>query len=321
MLAFSSDYSSSSAELENKCMDELENCLKKISNAGFSHVHWAHEWDGDYTYSIYEMIQIKEWFDKYNLKAKGVHATEGSSRSTTKSKYHYRWEIQNRRDYTSENELNRLAGVDLIKNRIDLSHIIGATEIVLHMQLPYKSFEQDESFRTRYYNQIIKSLSELEYYAKAKNVKICVENLLGTPNEHQVYQFDLLFNRFDKDFLGFCFDTGHANITGTDCLELAKRYSDRIFMIHLCDNVGITGQNAWDDGAIMTPCDQHKLPFEGNFDWDGLAKVLANSPYELPCVLETCFKEDDETAYLERALKLGSKFSDLVVKYRGNSNE
>ena len=47
--------------------DELRNTLKQIREAGFTHVHWCHEWDGEYIYSIYEMQQIKEWFVEFGL--------------------------------------------------------------------------------------------------------------------------------------------------------------------------------------------------------------------------------------------------------------
>ena len=42
-----------------------------------------------------------------------------------------------RKDYTSDLEPNRIAGVELIKNRVELTHVLGGNEIVLHMYLPY----------------------------------------------------------------------------------------------------------------------------------------------------------------------------------------
>ena len=311
MVGFATDYAG-----ESKCTQELEDTLRRIAEAGFSHIHWCHEWDGDYTYSVYEMMQIREWMDKYGLKSKGLHATEGSRRRTVEGKYKYRWEEQNRRDYTSENEYNRLAGVELIRNRVEMARVLGASEIVLHMQLPYVSFEKDPSFRDRYYEQICKSFSELEAECKAKGVRICVENLLGTPNEHQKYQFDLLFDRFDSDFLGFCFDTGHAFVTGDDMLELARRYKDRMFAIHMSDNLGITSADCWKDDIAMTKCDLHRIPFHGNFDWDSFAKVLADSVYELPVVLEISKKEMDDTEFLREALEAGNRFTAMVEGYR-----
>ncbi|HCD45106.1 MAG TPA: sugar phosphate isomerase/epimerase, partial [Lachnoclostridium sp.] len=38
-----------------------------------------------------------------------------------------------RKDYTSDVEYNRKAGVELIKNRVDLAAYMGAKEIVLHL--------------------------------------------------------------------------------------------------------------------------------------------------------------------------------------------
>ena len=75
-LAIATDFAGESTRLE-----DIEDVLKKISEAGFTHVHWCHEWEGDYIYSAYEMQQIKEWMDKYHLKAKALHATKGSRRN------------------------------------------------------------------------------------------------------------------------------------------------------------------------------------------------------------------------------------------------
>lgn len=51
-------------------------------------------------------------------------------------------DVHYRKDYTSTIEYNRVAGVELIKNRVELAHILGTTEIVLHMYLPYLDFEE-----------------------------------------------------------------------------------------------------------------------------------------------------------------------------------
>ena len=42
---------------ESPRTEDLEHILKMVSKAGFTHIHWCHEWDGDYTYSTYEMQQ------------------------------------------------------------------------------------------------------------------------------------------------------------------------------------------------------------------------------------------------------------------------
>ena len=64
-LGFASDFGGQSTKLS-----EIREGLRRISEAGFTHVHWCHEWDGDYLYAPSEMLQIKSWFDTFGLKAK-----------------------------------------------------------------------------------------------------------------------------------------------------------------------------------------------------------------------------------------------------------
>lgn len=310
MLALATDYRGS-----GRSTAEIKATLADISRAGFTHVHWGFEWEGDYTYSIYEMMQIRDWLKEYGLRAKGVHGSEGHSRQNTPEKYHYRWAAQDRRDYTSENEYNRLAGVELICNRVDLAAMLGAEELVLHMQLPYRSFEESPAFRERFFRQVCKSLDELQFYCKARGVRLCVENLLGTPNQHQTEQFDLLFARYDRGFLGFCFDTGHGLVTNTQApLELALRYRERLFAVHLSDNMGLADAACWEDGRAMTKCDLHRLPFAGRFDWAGFAGLLARSPYEQPVVLEVQQRDMAQSVgdYLADCKAAGERFLRLM---------
>ena len=49
-LAISTEFAGVHMELEH-----TEELFRRIAGAGFTHVHWCHEWDGDYTYSVYEM--------------------------------------------------------------------------------------------------------------------------------------------------------------------------------------------------------------------------------------------------------------------------
>ena len=67
----------------------------------------------------------------------------------------------------------------------------------------------------------------------------------------------------------------------------------------------------------MTHCDQHRLPFEGKYDWDGFAKLVAQSPYEYPIVLEVSSNDPTDTGYLARARETGERLRKLVEDYRG----
>lgn len=312
MIALSTDYMN-----EIPSTYEIEKILKKISEASFSHIHWCHDWDGNHIYSIHEMDQIREWLNKYNLKVKAVHATEGGKRPNEDGKYKYKNTYDNRKDYTSENEYNRLAGVELIKNRVDLAERIGAKEIVLHMQLPYVSMEESEEFTKNYWTQVFKSFDELEWYCKSKSIKIAVENLLGTPNIHQVKQFDLLFERYDKDFMGFCYDSGHGILTmDDDPLELLRKYKKRLIAMHLNDNIGIRNKEELTDDVKIASHDLHRIPYEGILDWDELASLVADSPYELPITMEIVCRDGKEDEFLKRAYDNGMKVNNKIKELR-----
>jgi sugar phosphate isomerase/epimerase len=76
-----------------------------------------------------------------------------------------------------------------------------------------------------------------------------------------------------------------------------------MFIIHIHDNHGES--------------DEHTIPFEGYFNWENFARVLARSPYKLPILMEpSCREEGDDTAWLKRAFDAGNRFTTMMEKYR-----
>ena len=251
-------------------------------------------------YSIPEIqARVAPVAKKYGLKAKSLHASKGSRRDDD-PKGHYR------KDYTSTVEYNRIAGVELIKNRVELAHVLGATEIVLHMYLPYKTFEKEPQSKEAFYRQVYRSLDELQPFCREKNVRICVENLFEAPGQLQIEQFDRLFSRYPADFLGLCLDTGHAHLVWGDGFiqQFADRFKDRLYSVHLHDNLGWGTQPGCNDA--------HMLPGECSIDWKALMDVLRKSAYEKPWVLEVVKPAGEDTAaYLQRARRAGEWMDSL----------
>lgn len=265
-LGINTDY-----EAEYVKIEEIEESIRRIAGAGFSHMHWCYEWDGDYIYSRSEMEQIRGWMDKYGLKAKSLHSSKGS-----RGVGNGRMDVHYRKDYTSTIEYNRVAGVELIKNRVELAHILGTTEIVLHMYLPYLDFEEKPETKEIFYGQAYKSLDELQPFCLEKKVRICIENLYEAPGEMQLEQFDRLFARYPAEFLGLCLDTGHANLVwGNEFItKFADRFKDRLYSVHIHDNFG------WGEGKGHG--DAHMLPGECGIDWKALMAVLNQSALKNP---------------------------------------
>ena len=293
-LAISTDYAGDFPEIE-----KIEHSLQKIAEHGFSHVHWCFDWDGDYIYAKSEIEQIGVWLEKYHLKCKGIHASKGSARFANQTIWHYK------KDYTSSIESSRLAGTDLIRNRVDLARRLNCHELVLHMYLPFLDFS-DAGAKKRFYENSLRSLDELEPYCRDNQVKICIENLFEAPADLQLEQFDILTNRYSPDYLGLCIDTGHANLVwGEKFTEaLVQRYSDRIFAVHIHDNLG--------PGRGKGYGDAHAVPGDGVIHWEKFMEALRHSVYEPPLVLELNKPaEEDEDDFLCRAYNAGIRLTKM----------
>jgi sugar phosphate isomerase/epimerase len=312
MFALATDYHGTSRNALR-----VREALAHLAAAGFTHVHWCHEWRGGYIYSIHEMRQIKAWFDELGLKAKGVHASSGEIRSHYKTMAAYAKERENLKDYVSENEYNRLAGVELIKNRIDLAAVLGAGEIVLHLHFPFRIFALDEGFKARFISQVFKSFDECRDYCLEKGIKICIENLPDSPEEAQMELLDRLFERYGPEFMGLCFDTGHGNITSKDGLAFAKRYTERLFIAHIHDNHGAVTPEYCECIPLIKASDEHLIPFEGTVNWEGFAEVLAGSPYKPPYLMEVTMRSsENEEEFFKKAMKAGKRLQAMVDTYK-----
>jgi sugar phosphate isomerase/epimerase len=89
--------------------------LARIAAAGFTHVHWCHHWASDFVYNRPEIAQIRRWLADCGLAVLDIHASAGQEK---------RW--------GSKEEYERLAGVELVANRLEMAAELGAGSIVLH---------------------------------------------------------------------------------------------------------------------------------------------------------------------------------------------
>jgi sugar phosphate isomerase/epimerase len=194
--------------------------------------------------------------------------------------------------------------------------------MVLHMQLPWKMFEESPQDKADYYRQAFKSLDELEGYAKNAGVKIAFENLICTPRQHMEDCFDRLFDRYSFDFLGYCYDSGHAVLQCRDnYYRFAEKYRERLIVCHLQDTDAITEEQAADDWEIYKH-DYHRVPFSGGApDWERLADLVAAAPVELPADFEVGIygaNREEEFRLLVECREKAERF-DATVRSRRKS--
>lgn len=303
MVAINTDYTKTLPNTEH-----TKKMLKTIANRGFSHIHWVHDWKGTYEYNFNEMIQIDKWLKEYGLKAKGVHASDG-----TVNEY-----FDDRKMFISPNEPNRLAGVQLVKNRIDLAQVINAGEIVLHLKLFHELMPGTDYdvLKDTYWEQLYKSMDEIIAYGEEKKIRVAIENMEAPRLELQFEQFDRLFNRYPKDTLGFCFDLGHNMICSKENpFQALERYKDRLFSLHL--NCASYASNASNYNEVLKH-DEHSILTKEKVDIEGLAKLIAKSPYELPVTFEISAKGDINEE-LKNTLDIGNEINQLVTQYRNQA--
>jgi sugar phosphate isomerase/epimerase len=253
--------------------------LGRIAETGFTHIHWCHEWNTTRLYSREDIRQIKTWLENLGLKLLDLHAPHGIESG-----------------WGSKIEEERLASVQLILNRIDMTAKLAGGAIVLHLPQKPSNPRDVDAFQT----SLRRSLDQLESHSTPVSIKIALKNM-ENDNFEDLKQ---LLSAYDPEFLGLCYDSGHGNI-GTSGLDNLERLRDRLVPIHIHDNNGIQ--------------DQHALPFSGTVDWERLSQIIATSSYAGCVSLETNMRGQDikESEYLYRAYQAGSALAAMIENAKG----
>ena len=244
--------------------------LRHIAEAGFTHVHWCHHWHTDFIYTEPELAAIEGWLKEFGLGLLDLHGSSGTEK-----------------DWVSPVEYQRLAGVELTKNRIDMAARLGSDVVIMHIR-----FEPD-------WEPLWRSLDELRPFAMQCGVRIAIENgkLPAVSN---------VLGRYEPEYVGLCYDAGHGNLGYMD-LDSLDTYKDRLLSIHLHDNDG--------------QADHHRLMFTGTVDWHRLATILAASSYDKCISMEVCRGDgEDEMAFLAQAHADGTKFTQMVQAAGNTAN-
>lgn len=242
--------------------------LRRIADAGFTHIHWCHHWNTDFLYSEWETAQIHTWLRHYGLQLLDLHGSVGLEKN-----------------WTSPREYERIAGVELVKNRIEMTARLGGDVIIMHI-LDEPGCEP-----------LRKSLAQVEGFARDRRVRIAFEN-------GSFEAIGQVLDEYSPDYLGLCYDSGHGNVEerGMDHLEALK---DRFISVHLNDN----------DGDVSG----HSLLFSGTVDWARLARIMAESAYAKCVSMELRMSTsgiEDEATFLDHAFETGARFAMMIEKHR-----
>lgn len=168
-----------------------------------------------------------------------------------------------------------------------------------------------------------KFLESLLPLAKELGIIICVENLYNTIGNHIVEgpccnakkaaeRIDRLNEKYGAEVLGFCFDTGHANLVGLDFEDFIVTLRDRLKVLHIHDNDGIG--------------DLHQIPFTFtrsrenmvSTDWAGFIRGLRKIKFDKVLSFETApvltaFPTEMKREVLSFIANIGNHFLTTVM--------
>lgn len=249
--------------------------LRRIADAGFTHVHWAYHYHTDFMYGPWEIDRIKRWLQDFGLQLLDLHASEGVEKC-----------------FYSSRQYEHRAGVELVKNRLEMAARLGAHVVILHVP----ALPEEKAARDIMRRQVRKCLDALAPVARSCDVRIALENLFPDNFPH----LRELFQSYGPEFIGLCYDSGHGQITGNGLEEL-QDLKDRLIAVHLHDNDGRS--------------DQHNLLFSGEVNWPRLAGLIAASAYRKCVSMEVMTKYApyrDEAVFLDRARQTGLRFAGMI---------
>ena len=162
--------------------------------------------------------------------------------------------------------------------------LVGCPAIVIHPYVdPDGNKEREFFINFTTYRKLIPA-------AKEYNVKICLENIprwkghlimngCCTDPDEACYYIDSLNEEAGEEIFGFCFDVGHANITGRDIKQDLKILDKRVTILHIHGN---DREN-----------DLHLIPYttikanKHTLDWDGFIEGLREIGYDGTLSFET----------------------------------
>lgn len=214
-----------------------------------------------------------------------------------------------------DSELNNYLWNQVALKSMEICRFLECKNIVIHgfKLAKYLGSEELE------WQETAKFIDSIAPMAKEYGITICIENLYDGIGGHLVEgpccdarkaaeRIDRINERYGAEVLGFCFDTGHANLVGLDMEQFITTLGHRLKVLHIHDNDGIG--------------DLHQIPFtftktrenQPSTDWDGFIRGLKAIDFKGALSFETApvltaFPEAMKEDVLGFIARIGRHFS------------
>jgi sugar phosphate isomerase/epimerase len=209
-------------------------------------------------------------------------------------------------DVSSPDEVLRSGSIEILKSNILTAKRLEADIIVVHPG----GWSLDRSILDAKINNAVRSFAEIAEFASHNMVKIAIENL---PPEFMCDNIQDLRRVLDgarksirnKDDIGICLDTGHANLSNT-LPEYISAFGKDIISMHIHDNDGYAGGN-----SAKAEDDMHNIPGSGKIDWKYIFKKLHENGYDNGLILELTASQNSEK-HIDKILTKAREFLDKL---------
>jgi sugar phosphate isomerase/epimerase len=210
-----------------------------------------------------QINELRHWFADSDLKLHSLHSPMYSDDVSGRSGPQAVITI------TEPVKSKRVAMVDHIKRALEIAEVIPFKYLIQHFGVGGEEYDE------RKLDPAFTALEELSVFARQRGVEVLLENI---PNAFSSAERLCTFLAQTHLELGFCLDTGHANMEeGVEAAFLLMR--NRLRSTHIHDN---DGRN-----------DSHRFPLVaggGTIDWISTMDLLRSRPKQYPLLLE--IKED-----------------------------
>lgn len=185
-------------------------------------------------------------------------------------------------------EINDYLLKEMAPKSLQICDFFECRYIVIH-GLKVKQYYGSEEAEWAKTEEFIEKIAPM---AKEMGITICAENIYTGAGKHIVdgpccnarkmaERIDRINEKYHAEVLGFCFDTGHANLVGIDFEKFLGTIGQRLKVLHIHDNDGIA--------------DLHQMPFtftktrenHPSTDWNGFLRGLKAAKFDGVLSFET----------------------------------
>ena len=215
-------------------------------------------------------------------------------------------------------EINDFLQKEMAVKSMHICHFLECKNIVVH-GFKLARFLGSEEAEWNYTEHFLDTIAPL---AKELGITICIENLYGGIGGHLVEgpccdarkaaaRIDRMNERYQAEVLGFCFDTGHANLVGLDFEDFLTTLGSRLKVLHIHDNDGVA--------------DLHQVPFTftrarenvTSTDWEGFIRGLRKIGFDQVLSFETApvltaFPQELKAQVLTLIAQIGAYFAKKI---------